>query len=187
MIAGPLVATKLFVPRLRAGVVERQRLSARLDSGASAKLTLISAPAGFGKTTLVSAWLATRSAGDRAVAWLSLDQTDNNAMSFWAHAVAALQKAAAATGVEALSILEPGQHPIDDVLTSIVNGLSGLPNAIDLVLDDYHVIDATEVQTGIEFLLEHLNHALGNRIDDHHFVHLDHREITGEHGFPTAF
>jgi LuxR family maltose regulon positive regulatory protein len=155
-MANPLVATKLFVPNPRGRVVERFRLSERLESGASSKLTLISAPAGFGKTTLVAAWLAARVAGERAVAWLSLDQTDNEATSFWSHVIAAIQKAAVETGARPLPILDPGQHPVDNVLTSIVNELSAFPNALDLVLDDYHLIDQPDVQLEMEFLLEHL-------------------------------
>lgn len=151
-----LVATKLFVPTLRDGVVERRRLSERLERGATSKLTLISAPAGFGKTTLVTAWLAGRSSVSQAVAWLSLEQIDNEPTTFWTHVIAALQKAAAEQSAAALQILQPGQHANDLVLTSLVNALAAAQVGIDLILDDYHVIDHPDVQAGMRFLLEHL-------------------------------
>jgi LuxR family transcriptional regulator, maltose regulon positive regulatory protein len=155
-MSNSLVATKLFVPRLRDGVVERGRLSELLQRGVSSKLTLISAPAGFGKTTVVTAWLATRGAGPRAVAWLSLDQADNEAATFWTNVIAALQKAAAGIGAPPMQMLQPGQHPVDLVLTSIVNELAAVQSVVDLVLDDYHVINQPDVQTAMVFLLEHL-------------------------------
>jgi len=155
-MASQLVATKLFVPQLRGNLVERQRLDELLRRGSSARLTLISAPAGFGKTTLVAGWLRTRPPGERAEAWLSLDQTDNEPTAFWAHVIAALHKAMAEAGLPALSILPPGQHPGDLVLTSIVNELAAVAVEMDLILDDYHVIDHPEIQTGMAFLIEHL-------------------------------
>lgn len=151
-----LVATKLFVPTLREGVVERRRLSERLERGATSKLTLISAPAGFGKTTLVAAWLATRSSGAQAVAWLSLDQTDNEPTTFWTHLIAALQKATAEQTAPSLQILQPGQHAHNVVLTSLVNELAAAQVGINLILDDYHVIDHPDVQAEMAFLLERL-------------------------------
>jgi len=102
-MANPLIATKLHVPRLRADIVHRQRLLELLDQGAQARLTLVSAPAGFGKTTLLVDWLATRRTSGRSVAWVSLDQTDNEAAAFWAHLIAALGGAAKELG-EALLI-----------------------------------------------------------------------------------
>jgi LuxR family transcriptional regulator, maltose regulon positive regulatory protein len=155
-MVGSLVATKLFVPRLRDGVVERHRLNERLQRGATSKLTLISAPAGFGKTTAVTAWLATRSAAPRAVAWLSLDQTDRESTKFWTHVIAALQKATAEIGAARLQVLQPAEHASDLVLASIVNELASLHGTIDLILDDYHLVEGPDVQAGMVFLLEHL-------------------------------
>jgi LuxR family maltose regulon positive regulatory protein len=153
-MTGTLVATKLFVPRLRSGVVERRRLSAHLQRGVSGKLTLISAPAGFGKTTLVAAWQANRAGG--LVVWLSLDPADNEPITYWTHVIAALHKSAAANGAPPLQILAPGQHANDVVLTSIVNELASLHDNVDLILDDYHVIDQPIIHAGMAFLLEHL-------------------------------
>ncbi len=88
-MAGPLLETKLHVPRRR-GLVSRPRLGARLNRGAEAALTLVSAPAGFGKTTLVAEWVTAASADDRAVGWLSLDERDNDPAVFWNYLIAAL-------------------------------------------------------------------------------------------------
>jgi LuxR family transcriptional regulator, maltose regulon positive regulatory protein len=155
-MASQLVATKLFVPQRRGNVVERRRLNALLRRGADARLTLISAPAGFGKTTLVAGWLKTRPTDGRVTAWLSLDQTDNEPGPFWTHVVAALQKAMTEAGMAAFEI-PPTAPPSGDLeLTSIVNALATLDGEVELVLDDYHVIDHPEIQTGMAFLLEHL-------------------------------
>ena len=155
--AGPLLQTKLYVPRLRRTLVARPRLSERLSHGAESKLTLISAPAGFGKTTLLAEWLAAASADERSTAWLSLDQADNQPVSFWTYLITALQTAASEVGASALSLLqEPQPPPIQTVLTTLLNELGAAPNDIVLVLDDYHAIDAPDIQDGMAFLLEHL-------------------------------
>jgi len=120
-------------------------------------VTLISAPAGFGKTTLLADWLATGPAGERSTAWLSLDQADNQPGSFWIYLITALQKVAPGVGARALSLLqEPQPPPVDTVLATLLNELSAVPNDVLLVLDDYHVIEANDVQRGMAFLVEHL-------------------------------
>ena len=155
-----LLETKFYVPRSRPGLVPRRRLSERLDRGAGSKLMLVSAPAGFGKTTLLAEWLAAGSAaaaGGRLVAWLSLDRADNDPASFWAYVVAALRTVAPGVGEGALALLRAPQRPaIETVLTVLLNDLGALPAEIVLVLDDYHVIDAPEVRDGMVFLLDHL-------------------------------
>ena len=157
-MASPRVATKLHLPRPRADLVARPRLAARLDRGAGAKLTLVSAPTGFGKTSLVSQWISSRSAAHhRKVAWLALDRDDDQPAAFWADVVAALQAADVAHFGEAIvSLLESGQAPTEGVLAAMVNELSALPDELDLVLDDYHVIDDPAVHEGMVFLLDHL-------------------------------
>ena len=90
MLASPVLETKLFVPRLRRGAVARPRLSERLRLGSEARLTLISAPAGFGKTTVLAEWLSTRATSDRSVAWLSLEEDDQHPASFWTYVITAL-------------------------------------------------------------------------------------------------
>ena len=108
-MAGPLVATKLYVPKLRGDLVARPRLLERLRRAGS-RLTLVSAPAGFGKTTLLAEWLDTTSGDDRAVAWVSLDPSDNEPARFWTYVVTALQSAACTVGSGALELL--GSAPL---------------------------------------------------------------------------
>ena len=150
-----LLETKFYVPRSRRGVVSRPRLSERLDRGAALKLLLVSAPAGFGKTTLLAEWLAAGPAaggGGRLAAWLSLDRADNDPASFWAYVVAALRTVAAGVGEGALALLRaPRPPPVEVVLTGVLNDLGAVAADIVLVLDDYHVIDAPEVQDGMAF------------------------------------
>ena len=155
-----LLETKLYVPRSRGGLVLRPRLSERLDRGTASKLVLVSAPAGFGKTTLLAEWLAARPAAladEWLAAWLSLDRGDNNPASFWAYLIAALQTVASGVGESALALLDaPQPPPIETVLTTLLNDLGAGAGETVLVLDDYHVIDAREVQDGMAFLLDHL-------------------------------
>ena len=122
-MAGPLLETKLHVPRRRRGLVARPRLSERLSRGAESALTLVSAPAGFGKTTLLAEWLAAAAADGRSAAWLSLDQRDNDPALFWTYLVAALQTAAPGVGAGALSLLQSPQPPIEAVLATLLNDL----------------------------------------------------------------
>jgi LuxR family maltose regulon positive regulatory protein len=155
--AGPLLEAKLYVPKLRRGLVARPRLIERMNRGAESKLTLISAPAGFGKTTLLAEWLAAAPAGERSVAWLSLDQSDNQPAFFWTYLMAALQTVAPGIGATSLSLLRESQPPpLQTVLATVLNELSAVPNDIVLALDDYHVIDAHDINDGMAFLLEHL-------------------------------
>lgn len=155
-MASPLLATKLNVPRLRGGLVERHRLSGRLQRGTQSRLTLISAPAGFGKTTLLVEWLAANAAVDRAVAWLSLDHTDNDLAPFWSHVIVALQTTMPGAGEAALQMLQAGQQADESMLAELLNELSALPQAVCVVLDDYHAIDHPGVQAGMTFFVEHL-------------------------------
>ena len=156
----PLLETKLYVPRPPRGLVPRPRLSQRLDRGTTSKLMLISAPAGFGKTTLLTEWLAAGPAGpadERLAAWLSLDRADNDPASFWAYVIAALQTVAPGVGESALTLLQaPQPPPVETVLTALLNDLGASTGDIVLVLDDYHVIDARDVQDAMAFLLDHL-------------------------------
>jgi LuxR family maltose regulon positive regulatory protein len=152
-----LLETKLHVPKGARGLVPRQRLRERLSAGAGSALTLISAPAGFGKTTLLTDWLAAVPREGLAAGWLSLDDADNDPSLFWKYVVAALRSVVAReVGVGALSLLESSQAPIDAVLTALINDLFAVSEDVILVLDDYHVIEAPEVHDGVVFLLEHL-------------------------------
>jgi LuxR family maltose regulon positive regulatory protein len=140
--------------------VPRPRLSERLDRGAESTLTLVSAPAGFGKTTLLAEWLAgwlAAPAGARAAAWLSLDPSDNHPPTFWTYLLAALRTAVPGVGAGALALLRASRPPpIEAVLATLLNELGAVPDDVVLVLDDFHVIDAPEVEGGIVFLLDHL-------------------------------
>jgi LuxR family maltose regulon positive regulatory protein len=154
-VAGALLESKLRVPARRAGTVPRPRLTARLASASRSPFTLVSASAGFGKTTLLTEWLASLPAGGAAVAWLSLDARDNDPTRFWTYVVAALQQADAGAGDGARSLLET--RPADEtVLTELLQDLDGLTRDLLLVLDDYHLLDTTEIHDGMAFLLDHL-------------------------------
>jgi LuxR family maltose regulon positive regulatory protein len=150
----PILATKLYLPRLRPNVVSRPRLLERLNEGLHRKLTLIAAPAGFGKTTLVSAWVA---GCDRQVAWLSLDKGENDPALFLTYLVAALQTIAPGIGEGVSGVLQsPQPPPTTSILTALLNEITTIPDHFVLVLDDYHVIDAKSIDQALTFLLEHL-------------------------------
>ncbi len=151
-----LLATKLYVPKLRRGLVGRPRLLERMGNGAEARLTLVSAPAGFGKTTVLATWLHEASAAGRCVAWLSLDAADNDPTSFWTYVVTALQGAVPGVGASALELLASSPAPTELALTTLLNELAAAPEEVWLVLDDYHLVDDHEVNDGVAFLLEHL-------------------------------
>src|SRR3954454_10564603 len=121
VMAGPLLETKLHVPRGRRGLVARPRLSERLSRVAESTLTLVSAPAGFGKTTLLAEWLAGAPTGERPVGWLSLGPGDSQPTSFWTYLIAALRTATPGVGEGALALLQSQQPPpIETVLTSLL-------------------------------------------------------------------
>lgn len=150
----PILATKLYIPPPRPKVVLRPRLIEQLNKGLHHKLTLISAPAGFGKTTLVSEWVIDC---ERRAAWLSLDDGDNDPTRFLTYLVAALQTIAPTIGAGVLGVLQSPQPPsIESILTVLLNDMSVLPDNFVLVLDDYHMIDARAIDTALIFLLEHL-------------------------------
>jgi LuxR family maltose regulon positive regulatory protein len=156
----PLLETKLYLPRPRPGLVPRPRLQDRLQRGLGSKLMLVSAPAGFGKTTLLVDWMAAVSApadSTTATAWLSLDAGDNDPSRFWTYVIAALRTVAPDIGANALGLLQEAQPPpIQLVLTTLLNDLGAADVDVVLLLDDYHVIDSVDVQAGMEFLLDHL-------------------------------
>jgi LuxR family transcriptional regulator, maltose regulon positive regulatory protein len=154
-----VLETKLYVPRPRQGQVRRSRLTERLDRGTGAKLVLVSAPAGFGKTTLLTGWLAAVPADGRrrSAAWLSLDPGDNDPAHFWTYVIAGLRTLAPAMGASALDLLQaPQALPVQVVLTTLINDLGTIDGDVVLVLDDYHVIESREVHDGMTFLLDHL-------------------------------
>jgi LuxR family maltose regulon positive regulatory protein len=150
-LSTPLLTTKLHVPPLRSGLVRRPRLLERLDRGLERKLTLVSAPAGFGKTTLLSAWVA---GAERPVAWVSLDEGDADLVRFLTYLVSALQMVETNAGESVLGALR-AIPPLatESVLTALVNEITAIPGCFALVLDDYHVIDAGPIHDAVAFLL----------------------------------
>ncbi len=162
-----LLRTKLFIPSPRPDFVPRPRLIQRLAEGLQGKLTLLSAPAGFGKTTLLSEVISTL---NQPVAWVSLDKEDNDPVRFWSYFITALQTVHAGIGQKALSALQASQIPhIESILTSLINEITEVPDDINIVLDDYHMIKAEPVQSATAFLLEHmpsqLHLVIATRID----------------------
>ena len=152
----PILATKLYIPPSRPKVVLRPRLIERLNEGLSSgrKLTLISAAAGFGKTTLISEWVADCK---RPVAWLSLDEGDNDPARFLTYLIAAVQTIVPKIGEGLLAVLQsPQPPPPESILTSLLNEITTVSDNFILVLDDYHVIDAQPVDQVFTFLVEHL-------------------------------
>jgi LuxR family transcriptional regulator, maltose regulon positive regulatory protein len=163
-MAVPILATKLYIPPLPSRVVARPRLIKQLTDGLSLghKLTLISAPAGFGKSTLVSEWIANCG---RQVAWLSLDESDNDPVRFLIYLISALQTISPNLGAGILEALQsPQAPPIESILTALLNEIAAivsdpstdLGQSCILVLDDYHLVDAKSVDDALTFLLEHL-------------------------------
>ena len=151
------VATKLHLPQPMSKLVERTNLAARLDRGAMAKLTLISAPTGFGKTSLVVQWLSSRTTHERAAGWIAIDPADDQPVAFWSQVLAALQVTAGpAFGKDILSLFQKGQPPTEGVLAAIVNELSELPKELDLVFEDFHVIEDPDIHAMMIFLIDHL-------------------------------
>jgi LuxR family maltose regulon positive regulatory protein len=153
----PLLQTKLYIPRPRPRRVPRRRLIDRLNQATTGKVTLVSAPAGFGKTTLLAEWLATAEASTFRAAWVALDPSDNEPTQFWAYVIAALQTVHAEVGTRALSLLHsPQPLSVETLLRTLLNEITTISDHFVLVLDDYHLIDAEPVHQGIAFLLDHL-------------------------------
>jgi LuxR family transcriptional regulator, maltose regulon positive regulatory protein len=153
---GPIVATKLHVPELLAGRVSRPSLVAELRDGASARLILISAPAGAGKTTVLASWRADP-AERRPFAWLSLDSRDNDPVRFWTYVLAALRTAVPGLGAGVDDALLSAAGDLTELaLPLLVNALTSVPEPIVLVLDDYHAISNADVHQSMDFLIDHL-------------------------------
>lgn len=157
-----LLETKIFVPKAPRRLVSRPRLRALLERTKTSTLLLVSAPAGFGKTTLLAEWVtagAGRPEGGEpaAVSWLSLDRGDNDPATLWAYVVAALRTVRPDVGAAALALIRaPQPPPIEAILTTLLNDLAATVGDLVLVLDDYHVIESREVHQGVAFLLDHL-------------------------------
>ncbi|HEY2042393.1 MAG TPA: hypothetical protein VGH11_06915, partial [Jatrophihabitans sp.] len=152
---GPLLSSKYRLPSRRPGAVPRQRLADRRRAVSQSALSVLSAPAGFGKTSLLSEWLDEGCADGAAVAWLSLDRRDNEPALFWTYVVTAIQTAVDGVGNAALQLLASSSPAIDAALAALLNDLDGLSTDLVLVLDDYHLVETPAVHDGMTFLLEH--------------------------------
>ncbi len=149
-----LFQTKLYVPQTRADVITRSRLLEHLNSGLKSKLTLLSAPAGFGKTSLLSNWQAVNST---PLAWVSLDVQDNDPVHFWRYVAAALNALEPTLAQDALNALSSAQPPpVRAVFPLLLNKLATFHDHLVLVLDDYHLIETSVIHQDLSFFLEHL-------------------------------
>jgi LuxR family maltose regulon positive regulatory protein len=162
-----LLRTKLYIPSIRPRLVPRPRLVERLNAEPHRKLTLISAPAGFGKTTLATEWVCS---GATEVAWISLDEGDNDPIQFLQYLVAALQQVDGGLGQTLQQILQsPQLPPPQNLITPLINDIAATGTALTLVLDDYHLITFPGVHQMVQFLLEHqpptMNLVLSTRED----------------------
>ena len=157
-MAGQLLTTKLYAPQARPDLVPRPRLGERLEEATASKLILVSAPAGYGKTTLLSEWRARRLGDGYPVAWVSLDGGDNDPARFLSYLVAALRTVEAGVGEAVLaSLRSPHPPPVEPVVTALINDLlAAIPHDFALVLDDYHAVEAKPIHDAVAFLLEHL-------------------------------
>ena len=156
-----ILTTKLNVPPVRPKNVPRLRLFDLLNNGLHRKLTLISAPAGFGKTTLVSAWVTDKGGqmGGRPIAWLSLDEGDSNLARFLTYLISAMQTITPGIGEAVLGALHASQSQspiVETVMTILINEINAIPDDFILVLDDYHLLDSITVDQALLFLVEHL-------------------------------
>ncbi len=154
-----LLKTKLALPRPRQSLVPRESLLSRLDQGLERKLILLSAPAGFGKTTLVSEWIATRRElrESPSVAWVSLNAGDNDVALFWRYVITACQAFEATVGKAALELLRASRRlPLEAAITAFINDLAQLERRCVLVLEDYHVITSPQIHETVAYLIDHL-------------------------------
>jgi len=153
MVSERLLQTKLQIPRRRTPAVVRSRLIARLNSGIESKLILISAPAGFGKTTLLTEWVAS---SHYPSTWLSLDEHDNEPALFWDYFVAALQKVKASLSGAAPGLLNPPDNSLLEPIVVLINEINSIPDHFILVLEDYHTIRNQNVHKTLSFLIDNL-------------------------------
>jgi LuxR family maltose regulon positive regulatory protein len=150
----PLLAAKLYIPPTRPELVPRPRLTERMNAASQGKLTVVSAPASFGKTTLLGEWVRE---SERPTGWLSLDQGDDNLVRFLSYLIAALQRIDEGIGVDVQAALgAPQAPPIETLLTMLINDIAAFERELALILDDCHRIDAQPIHDALDFLLDHL-------------------------------
>ena len=155
-MTSPLITTKLYIPKPRQGLVSRPALLELLTKGLAGRLTLISASSGYGKTTLMAEWCAVQGRV-YPVAWISLDEGDNDPVRFLSYLIAALQTVQEGLGQDVGTIIQGSQNPLDSaILSAMINELSVVPNDFVLALEDYHVIEKHDIHQMMVFMLEHL-------------------------------
>ncbi|HEY9900424.1 MAG TPA: LuxR C-terminal-related transcriptional regulator [Pantanalinema sp.] len=154
-MSAPILATKLFAPRRNLKAVPRPDLASRFEAGLSARLTLLSAPAGFGKTSLVAEWLDA-SARRPHTAWLSLEPDDDAPPRFWRHVLAAFERVAPGAIAPALELMQRPDPPIRDVILTLLNSLGSSPDPLVLVLDDFHAVTGQSLLEGMSLFIENL-------------------------------
>ena len=156
MTASLLLPTKLTPPTVRQHLVRRRRLVEQLEAAPAGTLALIAAPAGFGKTSLLSDWFSTAS-DSLPIAWVALDEGDNDPGRFWAYVVAAFQRIEPALGAGMLTLLRDRTPvPPETLLAGLIGELAALPHRVALVLDDFQAIETPAIHTALAFLLDHL-------------------------------
>ncbi|MBI9050682.1 MAG: hypothetical protein JEZ00_14770 [Anaerolineaceae bacterium] len=156
-----LLNTKFHIPKIQSGMVLRTQLIDELNSGRSGKLTLVTAPAGFGKTTLVAEWIneQVQKEDHRNVAWLSLDDGDNSLHQFWIYVVGAIQNIVPSLGISCQAGLQASTSaPIETILISLINDLCTYSGFLCLVLDDYHEIQSEVIHESLAFFIDRLPH-----------------------------
>src|SRR5512143_1310405 len=157
-MAMPLLRTKFYVPPTQPALVRRSRLTNLINESLGRKLTLLSAPPGFGKTTLLSEWVAS---SQRRVAWLCLEEADNDPIRCWSYFIAALQNLQEDLVQDSLALLhaegrQSASLEFEAVITALLNGIADFPSEFALVLDDYHRINNPAIHQGLIFFIDHL-------------------------------
>ena len=150
----PLLQTKLFIPQPRSGLVQRLRIVAKMNEGLERRLILVSAPAGFGKSTMLIEWA--RTTGNK-VTWLSIDESDNDLKRFFIYLIFAIQKINPSLGQDVLPVLQAADNPqMEHLLTILINDITEVNEDFTLILDDYHLIDNQDTHNGLKFLIDHV-------------------------------
>ena len=152
-----LLATKFFIPSSSRALIPRHRLLELLNTGLEYPLTLVSAPAGFGKTTLLSTWVQSLPPGRPRIAWVSLDEGDNEQVQFWMYVLTALDSQQPGLCTQLVTYLQTQQAPpLRSVLQTLINRLAEQSEQFLLILDDYHLVTEQAIHASLAYLVEHL-------------------------------
>jgi LuxR family maltose regulon positive regulatory protein len=153
----PLLSTKFYIPPVRPGVVSRPRLLERLDAGFHAKLILISAPAGYGKTTLITQWIQQIQANNTAqICWYSLDEDDHGTQQFFRYLASAVEALPGMQSTLKQLIQSPQPQPLKNLMNAFINDTAAVSTPFFLILDDYHVIESAEIDQALDFIIDNM-------------------------------